>query len=1040
LLRNSNISLDHRNRQGSQTLQGWRFLSVLASILAGLVVFTGTAYAIDPDRAMSQYVHERWGNERGFPPGPVYAIAQSSDGYLWIGTQAGLVRFDGLTFSLVRDAPALLDNGSVLGLTPDRDGNLWVRMEGSTLLRYRDGLFNMPPNLPTPEFLITATNQTNQGDLLLSNTDRGAKVFRGNRFEIVADGSTLTQRPVLSVAQTSEGSIWLGTTAGLFRLNKGQTSSVAEGPPDLKVNCLLADGNGSLWIGTDNGIFRWDGNRITPVGMPASFNHLQVLAILKDRDANIWIGTDSGGLLRLNERGVSSLDKGEGRSHEAVTALFEDREGNLWIGSDSGIQRLRDSAFVTYSLPEGLPSDGSNPVFVDSENRMWFPPVQGGLWWLKDGQHGRITSAGLDQDVVYSIDGRNGEIWVGRQHGGLTRVSFERGSFTAKPYTHADGLAQDSIYSVYLANDGTVWAGTLSAGVSALHNEKFTNYTIANGLASDTVASILETSDATMWFATPKGLSALSKGRWQTYRSGDGLPSENVNCLFQDSSGVLWAGTASGLAFHGDRGFQVPQALPPYLRAQILGLAEDKYGSLWIATSNNVLRVNRVSLLRGSLAEDDVREYRFADGLRGVQGVKRHRSVVADPTGRIWFSLDRGISVVDPARLSGNSVPPIPHVQAIFADGSPLGDRGTIHVPGDRRRVTFTYTGLGLGAPEQILFRYFLEGFDHGWSDPAATRQAVYTNLSPRHYRFRVIARNLNGIWSSQESAIDLQVDPLFWQTWWFRAGCLAVCIAATLGIYRFRLRELTRQLNLRSEERLAERTRIARELHDTLLQSFHGLLFRFQAARNLLPRRPEEAIQALDGAITRAEQAIDEGRDAIQDIRSEQVVKSDLAQLLTETGQELAAAQDTNPDANTHPAAFRVTVEGERQDLAPMLQDEIYRIAREVLRNAFQHASAHRIEAEIRYDDRLFRLRIRDDGRGIDQKVLDEGGRAGHWGLPGIQERAKRIGARLDFWSQAGAGTEVELTVPASVAFSSQNRRGFALFRRRARADEHLS
>ena len=253
--------------------------------------------------------------------------------------------------------------------------------------------------------------------------------------------------------------------------------------------------------------------------------------------------------------------------------------------------------------------------------------------------------------------------------------------------------------------------------------------------------------------------------------------------------------------------------------------------------------------------------------------------------------------------------------------------------------------------------------------------------------------------------------------------------------VYRFRLRQMTARVNLRYTERLAERTRIARELHDTLLQSFHGLLFRFQAARNMLPRRPEEAIQTLDGAISRAEQAIAEGRDAIQGLRSEPVAHNDLAQLLTATGQELASSQGANRDS----AIFRVTVEGERQTLSPILRDEVYRIARELLRNAFHHARARQIEAEIRFDDRLFRLRIRDDGKGIDPRVLQQGERARHWGLPGIRERAKQIGAQLDFWSEAGAGTEVELTIPASVAYANpQDASGFRLFRKKTGIHAH--
>jgi ligand-binding sensor domain-containing protein len=1010
-LRSSNICLELRIRQR----RALRSTLAAAGLLACLAAFTGTAYAVDPNRAMSQYVHARWGTEQGFPQGPVYAIAQSSDGYLWIGAKAGLVRFDGLNFRLIRDAPALA-NASVLGLTSDRDGNLWIRLEGATLLRYRDGVFDGPvSDLVSLNSRITVMGPSNQGELMVSLTERGVAIHRPGKFEMVADADALPRSPVLSVAQTPDGSIWVGTRgSGLFRLRHGETVSITEGLPDPKVNCLLADVNGNLWVGTDSGVVRWDGSRLTAAGIPASFQSLQVLALVKDRDGNIWLGTDSGGLLRLNDGGASSLDNGEGRSREAVTAVFEDREGNLWIGSDSGIERLRDSAFVTYSLPEGLPTDGSNPVFVDSENRMWFPPAGGGLWWVKDGRHGRVNTAGLDRDVVYSIAGGNGDLWLGRQHGGLTVLHPERDSFTARSYTQADGLAQDSVYSVYLSRDGTVWAGTLSAGVSAFRNGRFTNYTTANGLASNTVASILESSDGTMWFAMPSGVSALSKGHWQSYTPRDGLPSENVNCLLEDSAGVLWVGTASGLAFRGPGGFQIPGGLPAPLRSQVLGLAEDRFGWLWVATSNHVLRVNRDRLLRGALSDGDLREYGLADGLRGLEGVKRHRSVVTDPAGRIWISLNRGISVVDPARLAKNSAPAIAQVQTILADGSPIGLGNAVHIPGGRQRITFGFAGLSLSIPDRVRFRYLLEGFDHGWSGPVAAREAVYTNLAPNRYRFRVVASNPDGVWSGKEAAIAFDVAPLFWQSLWFRAVCLLSMLAAIWAFYRFRLRQLTRILSLRSEERLAERTRIAQELHDTLLQGFLSVSMQVHVAADQAPA-DSQIKPILARALQLMGQVIEEGRHAVRGLRASQSASLDLEHAFSLIPQQIVPLQQA-----AAPVEFRVIVEGERRPLRPLLRDDVYRIGREALTNAFRHAQAKKIEIELKYSPARLRMLVRDNGRGFDPQIL-RSGRDGHWGLSGMRERADRIGAQFHVWSSAAAGTEVELSIPNHIAFEDR-------------------
>jgi ligand-binding sensor domain-containing protein/signal transduction histidine kinase len=991
-------------------------------LLAYLSAFAGPAGALDPQRAMSQYVYEHWGPERGFPRGPVYAIAQSSDGYLWIGTQGGLVRFDGVNFRLVRNEAALPKNESILGLTPDGESNLWIRLENATMVRYRDGVFHrFPPLENWPGAQITATTRTSQGELLSAVMERGTTVYRRNKFELISDANELPRSPVLSIAQTSDGSIWLGTRgAGLFRLQQGHTVPITKGLPDEKINCLLPDNGGVLWIGTDTGIARWDGREVATRGVPAAVEHLQVLALLKDRDANLWVGTDSGGLLRLNQDGVSSLDQGEGRARQAVTALFEDREGNLWIGSDSGIERLRDSAFVTYSISEGLPADAGGPVFVDWETRTWFPPLQGGLWWVKNDRQGRVTAAGLEQDVIYSIAGRKDELWLGRRHGGLTVLRPDGASFTARSYTHADGLAQDSIYSVYPSRDGTVWAGTLSAGVSALRNGRFKNYTTSDGLVSDTVASILEAAGGALWFATPRGLSSLANGHWRTYTTKDGLPSDNVNCLLEDSTGVLWAGTASGLAFRSGDGFQARTQGPQSLQEQALGIAEDKYGRLWVATSNHVLRINRDRLARGSLADGDLHEYGLADGLRGLEGVKRQRSVVTDPAGRVWFSLNRGVSVVDPARLTRDIAPAIPHIESLLADGVPIDLERRTHIPGGRRRITFGFAGLILSAPELVRFRYLLENFDHGWSDPVTAREAAYTNLPPGRYRLRVVASNPEGVWNDHEASLAFEVDPLLWQVWWFRAACVAAAMIAILALYRSWVRRLTRQLNLRTEERLAERTRIAQELHDTLLQGFLSTSMQVHVAADRLPE-DSPAKPILNRALQLMRQVIEEGRNAVRGLRSSQSASLDLEEAFAIVQQEVP----TGPSSGT-PADFRVIVVGEQRPLQPLLRDEVYRIGREALINAFRHARARNIEIELKYLPRRFRVVVRDDGCGIDPKIL-ESGREGHWGLSGMQERAAQVGARLNVWSRIAGGTEVELSVPGYVAFEDYPIRWFA-------------
>ena len=584
------------------------------------------------------------------------------------------------------------------------------------------------------------------------------------------------------MAETADGKIWLGTLGdGLFFLTGGQATKVSGGLPDRKINCLVPIGE-ELWVGTDTGLYHGNGNGFRRVELPPFLGSVQVLSILRDHDSNIWVGTTRG-LLRINAKGISFSDENELRGDGGISVLFEDREGNLWIGGARGLGRIRDSAFVTYSSVNDSRFKHGGPIYVDPEGRTWFAPAQGGLYVLQNGHVQPVTSI-PPNEVVYSISGRADVVWAGRQRGGITRLQFHNGAIGSQSYTEANGLAQNSAYTVYESRDGSVWAGTLNGGVSKFRDGRFTTYTMTNGLASNTVLSILETRDGAMWFATPTGLSSFSNGQWRTYKTVEGLPSPEVNCLFEDSSGTLWSGTSAGLASFASNRFQVPDESPDVLREQIVGMADDKSGRFWIATSNHVLRVPRDKLLSGVVKAVDVREYDQADGLESTEGVKRSRSVVSDSAGRIWFSLSSGLSVVDPSQITDNSVPALPHIEAITADNNTANLAASVRIPPSPRRITFEYTGLSLAVPERIRFRYFLEDFDNSWSQPVAAREAVYTNLGPGSYRFRLVASNSEGLWNGPETAIALNVAPAYYQTYWFRLSCFAAfwcCFGAVI-------------------------------------------------------------------------------------------------------------------------------------------------------------------------------------------------------------------------------------------------------------------
>lgn len=1009
-----------------------------------------TSFATDPRREVFQYQHDSWGSERGFPGGSVSSVAQTTDGYLWIGTDRGLVRFDGITFRLYQNGGPGLPIGAVQQLFADNQGNLWILLKTTQVLRYRDGRFEAGHG--EAQFGITAIGRRQNGSVLLSSDAFGPLTYANGNYSslatpdnssaqnpsIIQRADTLSSHlswatgvtphrfvepdaPVVSVAETTDGKLWLGTRdTGLFYISAGRPLAEAKNLLKIPVNCLLPLQGGELWIGTDHGILRWNGNELTTKGLVETLHDQKVVTMIRDRDSNIWIGT-ANGLSRINPDGV--LDQAR-EANRSINVLLEDREGNIWIGTHLGLERLRDDTFLTYSA--GGESQSGGPVYVDETTRAWFAPFDGGLRWIKGEQSGAVRNDGLDHDVIYSLGGRNNELWIGRQRGGLTHLVYDGDSLHTRTYQQADGLAQDSVYSVHENRDGTVWAGTLSAGVSAFANGTFKTYTTADGMSSNFVTAIAEGPDNSMWFGTSDGLDEFSDHRWRIFKVRDGLPSSELTCLMVDSSATLWIGTKSGLAFLRLGHVHIPANLPPTLREQTLGMAEDKFGWLWIATSNHVLRVNREHLMADQLNESDLREYGVEDGLRGTEGVNRFPSVVVDPLGNIWFSTNRGISVVDPKRALRSSVPVIVHIEGVTVDGTPVSPNEAAMLSEKPRRLTLTYTGLSLSVPDRVRFKYKLENTDDKWSEPVKERQVTYNNLASGSYRFVVQASDSQGVWNSGESAFQFRIAPAYWETWWFRVSAVGLGALGVFLFYRLRMRAFAQQMNVRFEERLAERTRIAQELHDTLLQGFLSASMQLHVIVDQLP--PDSPTHpALNRVLGLIGRVIDEGRNAVRGLRTPDNDSRDF-------GESFSRIKSEFPNQDN--VAFRVVVQGTPKVLHPMIRDEIYRIGHEALTNAFRHSSAESIEAELEYGAEGLRLVVRDNGSGFDPQVLQKKSES-HWGLTGMRERAKRIGATFRVLSREGAGTEVDLWVPGHIAFQSPARDGPAswfagLFRHR--------
>lgn len=956
-------------------------------------------------------------------------MAQTADGYLWIGTSKGLVRYDGLTFKLIREGDSNTEaKFSVLGLLIDSNDQLWATDEHTRLLRYVAGhlvgpaLDNRGDQYPTG--LLA---KTREGWLIVVSESRGIVAYERGSAHVLLDRSRMPRAPT-AVVQTADGAFWIGTReAGLFHLTIAQGRTEIQHLTALrntKVNCLLPIGNSALLIGTDKGVLSVHNGNLTE--SRPGLAGVEILALANGRDGTVWIGTDG----RVFKAHGGDIDR-EGRIRAledldvrgTVTALFEDRDGNLWIGGPDVIERYRDSGFTTYLSSAGLPCNNCGAIYIDRQDRIWFAPWDGGLFLLSQDSIRAIETAGLKDDSVYSIaGGADDEVWVARKYGGLTRLHLQGNGIQATTYTQGKGLAQDSVYSIYRAQDGTVWAGTLGGGLSRFRDGSWRTFSTRDGLPSNTISAITGNTAGEMFVGTSNGLAVLTGNHWTAYTAEQGLPPGAVESLLLDGAGTLWIGTSKGISFLQSGAVRVPLGAPNALYGEILGIAESN-GWLWITTRDHVLRVRRAALLNQSFGEGDYREFGVMEGLPSTEGVKRSRSVVVDDRGRIWFSLNKGISVLEPSAFVRPAFPVMIRLDGMLVDGRAVPSDNFVHIPAGQHRLTFRYNGVNVSNPDAVRYRYRLDNVDPAWSEPTALREIDYTNTPPGQFQFHVMARNPDGLWSTQETIMAFEIEPAYWQTRWFALSAFSFLALVALALVRLRVHALTRQLNVRFEERLSERTRIAQELHDTLLQGLLSASMQLSVANDQL-----DAVSPAKTLVNRVLQlmnrVVDEGRNAVRGLRSSSRTFENLEQAFSTIPQELAIEE---------PVGLRVIADGTPRRLRPSIRDEIYLVGREGVVNAIRHSGAKEIKIEIEYGLNRFRVNVSDDGSGIDPQVLEEG-RDGHWGLSGMRERAERIGAKLRLLSRVSSGTEIELLVPGSVVYepdsSTRSFRFFDLFR----------
>jgi ligand-binding sensor domain-containing protein/signal transduction histidine kinase len=1027
----------------------------------------------------------RLSTDEGLSQTRVIQIVQDDQGFMWFGSQYGLNRYDGYKFKVFKHEPGnpnSLSGVFISSLFKDRSGSLWIGCDEfldkfdpltETFTHYRiDTKDAQGETVPVTHII------QDHGGMLWLSTLRGLFRFDPSTGQTIRhrhdpnNPFSLSSDEIKVTGEDKMGTFWVGTSEGLDAFDR-DTGKVTLHVPlhERGEMSFYEDRLGVFWIVhvTGDGLAVFD--RKTNTLTHYSFNGgplsdalpTGVMAMLEDRDGTLWFATLGNGLLKFDRQGRKFIryrhdpTNPDSLGQDDVAALFQDRDGNIWAGLHMMAPdrfSTRPPLFEKFKHEPGNPNSLSgtmvNGIYEDRQGILWIGSID--ALHRVDRNTGQYTfyrtaRPGVSPRPTSIIEDRTGVLWVGSDAHGLTRFDPKTGLFKTFRHNPADpfSVSSDRVDRLLIDHAGTLWATTFD-GLNRFDpaTSRFTVYKPDNRSSAQIDIDVKEDRQGALWIGTHStGLERFdpATGRFTAiykHNANDptSLSNNRVNSVQFDHSGTMWVGTQNGLdKFDPKTGRFKSYYEQDGLSGNVVScILEDERGNLWMSTNNGL------SVFDPS--KQIFKNYSAADGLPGAD-LTGWGACFKSSSGEMFFGgFSGGIAFHPDKVVDSPYVPPVVLTDFRLFDrpvtvgaDSPLsksiGYTNALSLSHDKNVFSLEFSALSYFNPATNRYRYKLDGLDRQWHEVGSNQRLVtYTTLPTGTYTFRVQGATSRGAWSEPGLELAVEVLPPWWNTWWFRASCVAAFLALLWALYRYRLHQIAQEFDVRLEERVNERTRIARELHDTLLQSFHGSLFRFQAARNMLPRRPEEAIQALDGALSTAEEAITEGRGAIHDLRSEPSAHSDLEHLLTAMGQELEGSQDANHDS----ASFSVTVEGKREALSPILQDEVYRIARELLGNAFQHAQARQIEAEIRYDHAQLRLRIRDDGKGMDPKILQEGGRAGHWGLPGMRERAKRIGARLDIWSETGAGTEAELTVPASVAYgTSHSGPGLRLFRKKA-------
>ncbi len=982
---------------------------LLRTLLVGSAIFISSPSlrALDPRTTIPDYQHQTWQQEQGLPQNVIRRLLQTRDGYLWMATVGGLVRFDGVRFvdwETLRP-PASWDY-EVETLFEDSRGYLWVgiRQGGFERFRYRSSALQEAP-VDNPRILRESTvwsiHEDRAGAIWFC-TESGLFRYRDSSFQSFTTKDGLTSDQVRDLYEDRDGTLWIATDAGLnrFRDERFRAYTEKKGLPSRDVRVVIGDRSGNLWIGTHGGgLSRLRDGRFqtltTRDGLASNF----IRALTEDRDGNLWIGTADGGLVRFRDGRLSAFDVRNGLTHNSVLSLLEDREGGLWIGTRDGLNRLKDARVLVYDSSDGLVNDNVRAIYEDAAGVLWIG-TQAGLTRLDRGHALTFNrQPGLSDEAIWSISGdAAGNVWMGTAGGKLIR--FRAGQFTT--YAAPHGLSDGSIRDLEADDHGGLWIATQRGRLHYFKDERFRTIGVEHGLSGEAIYSLGLDRDGALWIGTDgRGLSILRDGRIIAI-GHDRQAGQRIRCIFRDSEGVIWIGTRGGGLQRWQNGtvtvYNKSSGLPDDIVYQIL---EDDDRNLWMSSSRGVFRVLRRDLdavAAGRSTTINALTLGKAEGMPTDEcsGASQPAGFKARD-GTLWFATTRGMAGFRPHELRVNSLPPPVVLEEMMIDEQPADLATPVVVPPGKRRLEFRFTGLSLVVPEKVVFRYRLQGFDREWIDAGTRRFTHYMNLPPGPYTFEVQARNNDGVWNESGARVSFRLQPFFYQTNWFYTLCGLTVIGIAAAIFRLRVHELHAQFSAV----LAERNRIARELHDTLQQGLTAAALQVESARLTFDSDPTAAHTHLDATRDLIQASLGESRRSIQDLRASALQSGDLGAALRDIARQLTGGTSVTAE---------VLVRGSRERLPAHVESQLLRIGQEAMTNAIKHARARSITVELERRPGAALLSVSDDGSGLgsSERPADR-----HYGLLGMEERARSLGGDLQVKSAPGAGTVISVRVP---------------------------